>query len=103
MDDAEFIAAQKWMKEALAEAVQAIKEGEVPVGAVFVAHNETGGVRDLDSGSIVARGHNLTNRTRNVCELPFCFQYSPQTTKSLPSNPEIPNLFDFRLFSMQSS
>ena len=66
MDDAELVFAQKWMKEALAEATKAISEGEVPVGAVFVEHKVCDGVRHLEHGSIVARGHNLTNCTRNV-------------------------------------
>ena len=56
-----------WMKEALKEAELAITEGEVPVGAVFVAHKLIDGKLQLSEGSIVSRGHNLTNRTRNVC------------------------------------
>lgn len=58
--------AEIWMTEALKEAELAISEGEVPVGAVFVSHKIENGVFDLSSGSIVSRGHNLTNKTRNV-------------------------------------
>lgn len=40
-----------WMQEALKEAKQALKEGEVPVGAVIVK-----------DGKIIGRGHNQTER-----------------------------------------
>jgi len=66
MANVELVSAEKWMREALKEAETAIEEGEVPVGAVFVEHKFVGGSRDLETGSIVSRGHNLTNRTRNV-------------------------------------
>ena len=56
------------MHHALKEAELAIEQGEVPVGAVFVAHQLNGAEMDFSAGSIVARGHNLTNRTRNVCK-----------------------------------
>lgn len=61
--------AEKWMRHALKEAELAIEEGEVPVGAVFVAHKLIDCVHDLSTGTIVSRGHNLTNRTRNVRNL----------------------------------
>jgi tRNA(Arg) A34 adenosine deaminase TadA len=58
--------AEKWMREAIEEAKLAIEEGEVPVGAVFVRHPRTGVGFDFSSGEVIARGHNQTNRTRNV-------------------------------------
>lgn len=61
---------EDWMRHALIEAEIAITEGEVPVGAVFVAHKVSGSEMDFTTGSIVSRGHNLTNRTRNVCNPP---------------------------------
>ena len=42
---------EKFMREALAEAEQAAREGEVPIGAVVVAR-----------GRVIARGHNMTER-----------------------------------------
>ena len=45
------------MREALAEAACALAVGETPVGCVFTAPD----------GRIVARGHNLTSATCNVC------------------------------------
>lgn len=60
--------AETWMQLALQEARNAIDEGEVPVGAVFVKHTRLSPSSfDLSSGDVVARGHNLTNQTRNVC------------------------------------
>ncbi|KAK9509487.1 hypothetical protein O3M35_006795 [Rhynocoris fuscipes] len=44
-----------WMKEALAHAEQALKEGEVPVGCLFIKDNK-----------IIAVGSNDVNRTRNA-------------------------------------
>lgn len=59
--------AEKWMEFALQEAKDAIDEGEVPVGAVFVKHPRLeNGSFDLLSGEVVSRGHNNTNKTRNV-------------------------------------
>ena len=49
MDDKDF------MKKALAEAEQAAKEGEVPVGAVVVCQ-----------GQVIARAHNLTETLTDV-------------------------------------
>ena len=49
MDDAYF------MRQALEEARQALDSGEVPVGAVIVFNNR-----------IIARGHNLTEKLRDV-------------------------------------
>lgn len=46
---------QKWMLIALDEAKQAAEEGEVPVGAVVVCN-----------GRIVGRGHNMTERMKDV-------------------------------------
>lgn len=46
---------QKWMLLALDEAKQAAEEGEVPVGAVVVCN-----------GRIVGRGHNMTERMKDV-------------------------------------
>lgn len=59
--------ATKWMQYAYEEAQNALKLGEVPVGAVFVKHprNDAGEI-DTSRGEIIARGHNLTNQTRNV-------------------------------------
>lgn len=44
-----------FMKKAFAEALQAYEKGEVPVGAVVVAH-----------GKIIARAHNLTETLNDV-------------------------------------
>lgn len=44
-----------FMKQALTEAQQAFKEGEVPIGAVIV-----------HKGNIIGRGHNLTQRLNDV-------------------------------------
>lgn len=46
---------QKWMLLALDEAKKAAEEGEVPVGAVVVCN-----------GRIVGRGHNMTERMKDV-------------------------------------
>lgn len=43
-----------WMQEALLEASQAAARGEVPVGAIAVAHNE-----------VIARAHNMREETHN--------------------------------------
>ncbi len=45
----------RFMKEALKEAVKAFEADEVPVGAVVVCHN-----------TIIARAHNLTERLNDV-------------------------------------
>ena len=45
----------RWMREALAEAQQALQRDEVPVGAVVVA-----------DGRIIGRGHNLTETLHDV-------------------------------------
>lgn len=42
---------EKYMREALREALAALEEDEVPIGAVVVCR-----------GSIIARGHNMTER-----------------------------------------
>jgi tRNA(Arg) A34 adenosine deaminase TadA len=64
---------QKWMQEAFVQAEEAIAQFEVPVGAVFVAHprkqSRTRKLEDefdVTQGSVVGRGHNITNATRNV-------------------------------------
>ena len=44
-----------FMKKAFAEALQAFKEGEIPVGAVIVGN-----------GKIIARAHNLTETLNDV-------------------------------------
>jgi len=44
-----------YMKEALKEAIKALEEDEVPIGAVIVSH-----------GRIIGRGHNLTERLNDV-------------------------------------
>lgn len=44
-----------FMKEALKEAIKAMEKDEIPVGAVIVS-----------SGSIIARGHNLTETLNDV-------------------------------------
>lgn len=44
-----------FMKQALKEAQYAFDEGEIPVGAVIVAHNQ-----------IIGRGHNQTERLQDV-------------------------------------
>lgn len=46
---------KRWMAEALKEARQAEAEGEIPVGAVVVCR-----------GQVVGRGHNQTERLRDV-------------------------------------
>lgn len=46
---------EHFMKQALIEAQRAFDEGEVPVGAVIVAH-----------GRIIARAHNLTEKLNDV-------------------------------------
>jgi tRNA-specific adenosine deaminase 2 len=45
----------KWMKEALNLAVEALEAGEVPVGCIFVYNDE-----------VIAKGHNTVNETRNA-------------------------------------
>ena len=45
------------MQEAFEEAKVALKEGEVPVGAIFYCQK---------SGQIIARGHNSVNLTKNA-------------------------------------
>ena len=42
---------EKYMKEAIREALAAAQEDEVPVGAVIVCR-----------GKVIARGHNMTER-----------------------------------------
>lgn len=46
---------ERFMRQALLEAQDAAKEGEVPVGAVIV-----------HGGTVIARAHNLTERLRDV-------------------------------------
>lgn len=46
---------ERWMREALAEAQQALQRDEVPVGAVVIA-----------DGRIIGRGHNLTETLHDV-------------------------------------
>lgn len=46
---------ERFMRQAIAEAIQAAQEGEIPIGAV-ITHNDT----------IIARAHNLTERLRDV-------------------------------------
>jgi tRNA(Arg) A34 adenosine deaminase TadA len=48
-----------FMEEAIKEAVKALEEEEIPVGCVIV--NE--------SDEIIGRGHNLTNKSRNVRDI----------------------------------
>ncbi len=45
-----------FMQQALAEARQALREGEIPIGAVVVSPR----------GDIIGRGHNLTETLRDV-------------------------------------
>ena len=47
----------KYMHEALDQCSLSLKLGEVPVGCIFL---------HLPSKQIVARGHNLTNKTKNA-------------------------------------
>ena len=42
---------EKYMREALREASDALSEGEIPIGAVIVCN-----------GRIIAKGHNMTER-----------------------------------------
>ncbi len=51
---------EKYMREALGEAYSALEEGEVPIGAVVVYAPQKG--RGQSEGSIIARGHNMTER-----------------------------------------
>lgn len=46
---------ERWMREALAEAEEAAREDEVPVGAVVVCN-----------GRVIGRGHNQTERLTDV-------------------------------------
>lgn len=46
---------EQYMKQALSEAIKALDEGEIPIGAVIVCR-----------GQIIARGHNLTERLHDV-------------------------------------
>lgn len=46
---------EEYMRKALAEAEQAAKEGEIPIGAILVCRNR-----------IIARTHNLTETLRDV-------------------------------------
>lgn len=46
---------ERFMREALGEALRAAEEGEVPVGAVIV-----------HKGTVIARAHNLTERLKDV-------------------------------------
>jgi len=67
--------APQWMQRAFEEAEKAYSLSEVPVGAVFVAHPKapqgSAHIFDASQGNVVARGHNLTNKSRNVrCCLP---------------------------------
>jgi tRNA(Arg) A34 adenosine deaminase TadA len=53
---------ETYMKEALKEAHKSLHEfNEVPVGCVFVYNNE-----------IIARGHNLVNKTKNATRHAEC-------------------------------
>jgi tRNA-specific adenosine deaminase 2 len=68
------------MKEAFGQAEEALRQGETPVGAVFVAHPKlsdedlNNGAKilvenwpyDFKKGRIVARGYNLTNKLRDA-------------------------------------
>lgn len=47
---------EKYMREALAEAMAAAEEDEVPIGAVLVCH----GPGTREDGEVIARGHNMT-------------------------------------------
>ena len=47
----------KYMEEVFVECENALNKGEVPVGCVFV---------DINTKEIIARGHNLTNLTKNA-------------------------------------
>lgn len=47
------------MRQALEEAQIALETGEVPVGCVFVEHDNW--------ASVLATGHNATKRKKNVC------------------------------------
>lgn len=51
---------EMFMREALLQASKALDEGEVPVGCVFV---------DASSNTIISKGSNKTNETRNVRKL----------------------------------
>ena len=46
---------EKWMREALAEALSASREGEIPIGAVVVC-----------GGRVIGRGHNMTERLHDA-------------------------------------
>jgi tRNA-specific adenosine deaminase 2 len=48
---------ENYMNEALIECEKAITESEVPVGCIFL---------NLKTMAIIARGHNLTNLTKNA-------------------------------------
>ena len=47
---------ERYMREALAEAMAAAEEDEVPIGAVLVCH----GPGTREEGEVIARGHNMT-------------------------------------------
>lgn len=77
-----------WMKEAFGQAEEALRQGETPVGAVFVAHPKisdqdlNNGAKllvenwpyDFKKGRVVARGYNLTNKLRDV-SLSICKKF----------------------------
>jgi len=57
----------KWMKVALGEAEIALRNMEVPVGAVFVVHPVlSDGSVNFAEGTVISRGHNTTNADRNA-------------------------------------
>ena len=65
---------EKYMREAFKECEKAIKEGEVPVGCIFL---------HIPSKIILYGSHNLTNKTKNAsshCEI-NCINY---LEKNLP-------------------
>eukprot|EP01125_Pyxidicula_operculata_P014687 TRINITY_DN491_c0_g1_i1.p1 TRINITY_DN491_c0_g1~~TRINITY_DN491_c0_g1_i1.p1 ORF type:complete len:173 (-),score=15.04 TRINITY_DN491_c0_g1_i1:94-612(-) len=57
----------RWMEMAMVEAEQALKEDEVPVGAVFVEHViKNDGMIDFNEGIVVSSGYNKTNIEKNA-------------------------------------
>lgn len=55
IDNSELSLNEKWMKIALTHAKEALQNGEVPVGCIFMYNNE-----------IIANGGNIVNETKNA-------------------------------------
>ena len=77
---------EKYMRETFKECEKAIKEGEVPVGCIFL---------HIPSKKIIYGSHNLTNKTKNAsshCEI-NCIKY---LEKNLPIKINENSYFDLK-------